>query len=292
MQKWTPLLVALVIVLALLGSIVFTVYETDRAIIVRLGEFVSDKDKVKVLEPGLHIKVPFIDRVLFFDSRLQISDIPSERIVTKEKKDLIVDLFIQWRIRDYPLFYNKTRMVSADVFLRQNVVDTLRAEFGQRTINTIVSGDRKELLGKLKSSTESSVAGAGMELVDIRIKRIDYPPEVNDAVYDRMRSDRKQFATEIRARGASEADIIRADADNKMKVMVAEAEKDSEKIRGLGDAEASGIYAAAYNKSPEFYEFYRSLDAYKKSFQSNQDILVLKPQGEFFKYFNKSGNVK
>lgn len=293
-KSLTTLLIALAGVIACLGLSVYTVYESDRAIVARLGELRKDKDEsVKVFGPGLHWKLPVIDVVHIFDARLNMTEIPSERIVTKEKEVLLVDLFVQWRIHDYALFYNTTHGISegiggrdrAEQLLRQNVKGVLHAEFGQRPLQKIVSGERRELIEKLRTRANENITGYGMEIVDVRINRVEYPPEVNDKVFARMSSERKRDAVAYRASGESKAAIIRADADRMARIIIAEAQKEAEQLRGEGDSKAAQIYAESYNKSPEFYKFYRSLDAYKAVFKDKSDILVLKPEGEFFKYF-------
>lgn len=299
-RSLTPMIVGLVVVFILIGTTLFTVFETDRAIIARLGELKKDKSgQVLVLGPGLHIKIPFIDRIHIFDGRLNMTEIPSERIVTKEKEVLMVDLFIQWRIEDYPLFYNTTQgffdgfggKERAEQLLRQNVKGVLHAEFGQRSLQNVISGDRKQLMEKLVAKTDEIVHGYGMKVIDVRVNRVDYPPEVNDKVFARMSSERKQVAVGFRANGESKAARIRAEADRTANVMIAEAEKEAERLRGEGDARAIQVYAESYNRSPEFFEFYRSLEAYKKSFQNKQDTLLLKSDSDFFKYF-RNGAMK
>lgn len=296
MKNWlTPLLIAIAFVFILLGSTFFTIFESERGIIVRLGELQrnSETGVVPILGPGLHAKVPFIDRLHTFDSRLNMTEIPSERILTKDKELLMVDLFIQWRITDYPLFYNSTygsneglsNRDRAEQLLRQTVKGGLHAEFGQRTLQNVVSGERKQLMQKLVERTDDNVRRYGMTIVDARINRVDYPPEVNDKVFARMISERKQVAAGFRANGESKAAVLRAEADRTTRIMIAEAEKEAETLRGEGDAKALQIFADSYNKAPEFFEFYRTLEAYRKSFQDKQDILVLKPDGSFFKYF-------
>jgi len=298
-----PLRSVLIIVavgLALLGLTVYTVYESDRAIIARLGELKKDADgQVKIYGPGLHCKIPMIDVVHIFDMRLSMTEVPSERIVTKEKEVLLVDLFVQWRISDFALFYNTTYGMSdglggrdrAEQLLRQNVKGVLHSEFGQRTLQNVVSGDRKELMEKLRKRANDNVTPYGMEIVDVRVNRVEYPPEVNDKVFARMSSERKRVAVAYRASGESKAAIIRADADRMARVMIAEAQKESERLRGEGDAKAAQVYADSYNQSPDFYRFYRSLEAYKNVFRNRNDIFVLKPDGDFFKYFRNAGNV-
>lgn len=287
----TLFVVGIVVLLVLIASSVFSVYETDRVLLVRLGKIVTDaKEDDKVIGPGLHMKIPFIDSALFFDTRLNMSDIPSARIVTKEKKDLIVDLFVEWRISDYGQFYRSTNGAEdskerAQELLHQKVVDILRSEFGQRTIKELISGERRDLMEKLRKSTDDNVSGLGMELVDVRIRRMDLPPEVSDAVFDRMRSERKRVATELRANGESKAEVIRAEAEKERRVLLAEAEKEAQLLRGEGDALATQLYANSYNQAPDFYEYYESLKAYKKVFNGKNDMLILKPNSKFFQYF-------
>ncbi len=292
--SFNSILIIVAIVSMVLGSSFFTVYESDRVILSRLGELKRDPaGNVIVFKPGLHWKVPGIDTKHVFDARLNMAEIPSERIVTKEKENLLVDLFVQWRIHDFALYYNTTHGLReglgvkerAEQLLRQNVKAMLHAEFGQRTLKNLVSGDRNSLMDKLREHTNENIAAYGMKVIDVRINRVEYPSEVNDKVFERMSSERKRIAVYHRATGESEAAMIRADADRKAKIIVAEAQKDAEQIRGEGDGKAAGIYAESYNKSPEFYQFYRSLEAYQNVFNEKQDVLVLKPDSEFFKYF-------
>jgi modulator of FtsH protease HflC len=294
MNRFTPILILVVIIVAITGSCLFTVYETDRTIVSRLGELQKDKaGHVLVIGPGLHFKMPFIDRIYVFDSRLNMTEIPSERIVTKEKEVLMVDLFVQWRIHDYAQFYTTTYGFAegmggrdrAEQLIRQNVKGVLHAEFGQRAIQSVISGERRQLMEKLVARTDENVKAYGIEVVDVRVNRVEYPREVNDKVFGRMSSERKQVAVGIRANGESKAAMIRADADRTARVMIAEAAKEAERLRGEGDAKTVQIYADSYNKAPEFFEFYRSLEAYRKSFQDEGNIFVLEPKGEFFKFF-------
>jgi len=295
-NAYTSLLILGLFVLAILSTTLFTVYATDRAIITRLGALLKNKEgKVKTLGPGLHFKLPLLDSVHEFDVRLNLTEIPSERIVTKEKEVLMVDVFVEWRIHDLPLFYTTTQgrgelfagRDRAEQLLRQNVKGVLHAEFGQRTLEDVISGDRNQLMQKIVERTDENAKSYGMQIVDLRINRVEYPPEVNDKVFARMSSERKQVAVRFRANGEAKAALIRAEADKTARIMVAEAEKEAERIKGEGDAKAMQIYADSYNQAPEFFDFYRSLEAYKKSFQNKQDLLVLKPEGEFFKYFRK-----
>lgn len=288
-------IIILVFVLGI-GSSLFTVYESSRVIVARLGELQKNhQGQVIVYEPGLHWKLPLMDAVHVFDTRLNMTEVPSERIVTKEKEVLLVDVFVQWRIKDYALYYNATQgqglgdglsgLDRAQQLLRQNVKGILHAEFGQRTLQEVVSGQRKELIERLARRNNDNVIPYGMEVVDLRINRVEYPPEVNEKVFARMSSERKRVAVAYRASGESKAAIIRAEADREAKVMVAEAQKEAEQLRGEGDAKAAEIYAQSFNQAPDFYKFYRSLEAYRKVFDQTQDVLVLKPDSEFFRYF-------
>ncbi len=297
-RSFISFLVTVGILLVVVRLTVFTVYESDRGIIARLGELKKDaQGKVTVYGPGLHWKLPLIDIVYLFDSRLNMTEVPSERIVTKEKEVLLVDLFVQWRITNFALFYNTTHGVSeemvgrdrAEQLLRQNVKGVLHSEFGQRTLQNVVSEERRELIEKIRSRANENVKDYGMEVVDVRINRVEYPPEVNDKVFARMSSERLRVAVANRANGESKAAIIRADADRRARVMVAEAQKEAERIRGEGDSKAAEVYAESFNKSPEFYRFYRSLEAYRNVFQDKGDVMVLKPNSDFFKYFRNSG---
>jgi len=212
--------------------------------------------------------------------------------VTNEKKDVLVDFYVEWKIENLELFYTRTEgnKSKAEILLSQKSIDGLRAEFGKNSIKDVVSGTRLELMEKLRKITDESAATLGISVIDVRIKRIDLPEEVSGAVYDRMRSERIRVASELKAKGEAEAIVIRAMADQKKRILLAEAEQKAKNTRGNGDAEASKIYAKAYEQAPQFFEFYRSLGAYKKVFSNKNDILVLKPDGDFFKYFNSINN--
>jgi len=267
----------------------YTVYETDKVIVLRLGKLLhGNNNKPLIIGPGLHIKWPFIDDIRSFDTRLNMLDIKSSRIVTNEKKDVLVDFYVEWRIDDLELFYTRTEgnKAKAETLLSQKGIDGLRAEFGRSSIQEVVSGVRVELMDKLRKSTDEHAANLGITVIDVRIKRIDLPDEVSGAVYDRMSSERARVASELKAKGEANAIVIRANADKTKRILLAEANQEAKHIRGNGDAEASRIYAKAYQQSPQFYELYRSLEEYKKVFDNKSDILVLKPDSEFFKYFN------
>lgn len=297
-RSFTSLFIVIAVVVALLSLSFYTVDEFQRAIIARLGELKRNNEgKVKIFGPGLHWKLPLIDVVHVFDARLSMTEIPSERIVTKEKEVLLVNVFVQWRISNYALFYNTTHGVSegigererAEQLLRQNVKGVLHSEFGQRTLQNVVSGERGALMEKVRIRADENITNYGMQIVDVRINQIEYPPTINDKVFARMSSERKRVAVAYRASGESKAAIIRADADRMARVIIAEAQKEAERIKGEGEGKAAQIYADSYHQSPEFYRFYRSLEAYKQTFRDKSDVLVLKPEGDFFKYFQSIG---
>jgi membrane protease subunit HflC len=260
----------------------FRVYEYQEAILFQLGK-IQRSD----YEPGLHFKLPFVQNVRTFDKRLQTLDAEPQRFLTGEKKDVIVDSFARWRIHDVVQFYKSSDgdPRRAGLLLYQKVNDGLRSEFGKRTVQEVVSGERGAIMKSVTRIANERGLDLGMEILDVRLKRIDLPTEVSSNVYERMRSERSRVAREFRARGDKESITIRADADRQRTVISAEAYRDAQKLRGAGDAAAAEIYAEAYNADPEFYNFYRSLDAYKSSFNSKNDVLLLKPDSEFFKYF-------
>lgn len=270
------------IVLALFSSSVYVVNQYERAVVLQFGALI--KSDVK---PGIHMKIPFTDRVRKFDGRLQTADMIPASFYTIENKRLVVDSYIKWRIKDVSTYYRTTGgdMRLAEDRLGQRVADGLRNQFGRRTLHDVVSGQRDELMAELKASmNETTNSLLGIEVVDIRVKRIDFPPEVSQSVFARMAADREKEAREYRAQGKEQAEVIRADADRKKVVLEANAYRDAERIRGEGDAKAAAIYAAAYTKDPEFYSFLRSLNAYKKSFAGKEDLMVVDPKSDFFRY--------
>ncbi|HFL8824151.1 MAG TPA: protease modulator HflC [Candidatus Azoamicus sp. OHIO1] len=267
----------------------FTVYESDKALIEFLGKLkvYDDVNVPRVYEPGLHFKFPFLEKVRKFDMRLKVLEAQCSRITTKEKKDVLVDFYVLWQINDLPLYYKRTGgfRTKAEQLLNQKIIADLKAEFGRHTIQEVVYGERLELMFKLREEIESNTKGMGISVIDVRIKRIDLPDEVRDSVYNRMRAERERVASEIRANGRAEAIKIHAFAEKERRIILAHAKKEVEKIKGEGDAKATRIYSDSYNSSPEFYEFYRSLDAYKNSFSKKDDLIILIPDGDFFKYF-------
>ncbi|MDF2181914.1 protease modulator HflC [Neptuniibacter sp. CAU 1671] len=267
-------------------STLYIVKETERAVLLKFGE-VYNAD----VQPGIHFKIPIVNKVRIFDSRILTLDARPQAYLTLEKKRLIVDSFVKWRVGNVEKFYTAT---SGDEFkaaqLLSDRVDTgLRNQFGERTVTEVVSGEREELMSELTSNlSKIALTELGIEVVDVRVKRIDLPPEVSDSVYQRMRTEREREARELRSRGKELAEGIRADADRQKTVIEAQAYRESQEIRGEGDAGAAKIYADAYSADPEFYSFYRSLQAYRESFGQNGDVLLLKPDSDFFKYLDKS----
>ncbi|HGX94173.1 MAG TPA: protease modulator HflC [Candidatus Tenderia sp.] len=273
-------------VLALLAmSSLFTVNEGQKAILLQLGK-IERTD----YEPGLHFKVPFINNVRKFDARILTMDAEPESFLTAEKKNVVVDAFVKWRISDVALYYTTmgASEVNANQRLSQIIKDSLRSEFAKRTIQEVVSGERAEIMEILRTSTDVQVEPFGIDVVDVRIKRIDLKGGVSEAVYRRMEAERTRVAADLRSKGAEAAERIRADADRQRTVTLAEAYREAEQLRGDGDAKAAEIYAGAYNKDPEFYAFYRSLNAYKASFKNKSDIMIIQPDSEFFKYFGSA----
>ena len=268
-----------------LGSSLYTVNETQTAIKLRLGEIVSVE-----YDPGLKFKMPFVNNVVKFDNRIQTLDAPAERFLTGEKKNVIVDSYVKWRIVDAEKFYTSTggSIAKANSNLTQIIKTGLKSEFSKRTIVDVVSGERAEIMENIAKLAKSDVGEFGISVIDVRIKRIDLSQEVSNSVYRRMQAERERVAKDFRSKGAEEAEIIRAAADRERTIILANAYRDSEKIRGEGDATSANNYAKAYSQNSSFYSFYRSLESYNKSFNNQNDILVLNPNTEFFRHFNPS----
>lgn len=279
--KWLSALVAVVVALLLLNMSIFTVNPAQWALMFRFGKIVDT-----TLAPGIHFKTPLINKVLRFDRRVLTLDSPAERFLTVQKKNLLVDYFAKWRIVDPVKFYRATGG-SEDVArarLGEIVKNEMRNQFGSRTVQQVVTGERTELMQALRTDANKAAGEFGVAIVDVRIKRINLPQEVSSAVFDRMRSERAQVAKRYRAEGGQLAAQIRAKADKERTIILADAQKQAQQIRGEGDAKAAAIYAAAYNKDPEFYAFYRSLRAYREGLNGKHSVLVLSPDSPFFKY--------
>lgn len=284
------LVIAAVVALIIASMSIFVVDQRQNAIVFRLGEVISVKT-----EPGLYFKVPLLENVRTFDVRILTIDTPEpERFLTSEKKNVLVDLFIKWRIIDVRQFYVSVQgnETVAQTRLLQTINDGLRAEFGNRTVHEVVSGERDQIMDLMRKKANEDAIKIGVEVYDVRLKRVDLPQEVSESVYRRMEAERKRVANELRSTGAAESEKIRANADRQREVIVAEAYREAEKIKGEGDAKATEIYARAYQANPEFYAFYRSLQAYKSSFKDKNDLLVLDPSSEFFKYLKSGGSGK
>lgn len=268
-------------------SATFVVNEWELALKLRLGEIV-DSD----YEPGLHFLMPFVNNVKKFDGRIQTLDTRPERYLTVEKKDVIVDSYAKWRISNVAQYYRSTGGNSAKTarLLSERINTSLRDEFGKRTIKEVVSGERSEIMELLRKDADEKASALGVEVVDVRVKKIDLPDEVSGSVYDRMRAERERVARDLRGRGGEAAERIRADADRQKVVILANAYKEAEQLRGEGDAKSANIYASAFQQNAEFYSFYRSLNAYDKVFSSGGSMMVLDPDSEFFRYFkNREG---
>ena len=284
MGKLSRVLVSIIVLLILLSLSTFTVDQREFALVFRLGEIVSVENK-----PGLKFKTPFVNNVVSFDKRIQTLDSAAESFLTVEKKNVVVDSYVKWRIVDTEKFYISTggAMASANLRLAQNNQDALRTEFSKRTIIEVVSDEREAIMASVKTKLKAIAEDEfGIEVIDVRIKRIELAQEVRNSVYSRMETERKSIANKFRSEGAEEAEKIQAFADKERTIILANAYRDSEKIRGEGDAISASNYAEAYNQDVDFYSFYRSLESYKKSFSDQGDILVLNPESEFFRYFN------
>lgn len=266
----------------LLWASVFTVDEREKAILFQFGEIIEAD-----YEPGIHFKIPFINNVRKFDSRILTIDQKPERFLTQEKKDLIVDSYVKWRITDVVQYYKTTQgdELVAGRLLYENINNGLRNEFGKRTIQEVVTGDRTHIMELMTSQASERAKTLGIEVVDVRVKKVDYPERVSNSVYQRMRAEREREARDFRSKGHEASERIQADADRQRSILLAEAYRDSEIVRGEGDASATEIYAEAFSQDPEFYKFYRSITAYVKNFSSAGDVILLEPDSEYFRYF-------
>ncbi|KJY81595.1 protein HflC [Vibrio galatheae] len=311
----------LVVTIVLLLMSVFVIQEGERGLVIRFGRVLDDNGVSKIYEPGLHFKMPLFDRVKTLDARIQTMDGRSDRFVTSEKKDVIIDTYVKWRIADFGRYYLTTgggNTLTAEALLERKVTDALRSEIGSREIKQIVSGPRnqdvlpesadsevvtteaaKEALeidgerdqimeNVLVGTSGSALADLGVEIVDFRMKKINLPDEISESIYRRMRAERESVARKHRSQGRERAEVIRAQAELEVATVLAEADKTARVTRGEADAKAAQIYSNAYNKDPEFFSFMRSLKAYEKSFSDKSDILVLDPKSDFFQYMNKA----
>lgn len=311
----------LVVTIALLLMSVFVIQEGERGLVIRFGRVLDDNGVSKIYEPGLHFKMPLFDRVKTLDARIQTMDGRSDRFVTSEKKDVIIDTYVKWRIEDFGRFYLTTgggNVLTAEALLERKVTDVLRSEIGAREIKQIVSGPRnndvlpdsadseevtteaakealeidgerdKIMANVLEGTRDSALTDLGVEIVDFRMKKINLPDNISDSIYKRMRAERESVARKHRSQGRERAEVIRAQAELEVATVLAEADKTARVTRGEADAKAAKIYSNSYNKDPEFFSFLRSLKAYEKSFSEKSDILVLDPKSEFFQYMNNA----
>jgi len=285
MNKGNFLLFVALLLLVVGVQAIVVVKDTEKAILLKLGAF------ERTLSPGLNFKVPLMDTAIKFEGRLRTLDTQPDRVLSSESKPLLVDSFVKYKIVDAETFYTSTNggqdRVAEDT-LQRRVRDKLRNEFGKRTLQEVVSGDRDGLMESLKNSLGEDSSELGVEIVDFRVKRIDFEREIRASVFERMKTERNRIAEELRAEGRELAENIRADADRQRTIILANATRESERIRGEGDAIATATYANAFNKDPEFYDFTRSLKAYRETFKDKGDILLLDPDSDYFKYLNKS----
>jgi len=283
-------LVAAVVAFLVLSMSVYTVDQRKAAIKFQLGEVVSMQT-----QPGLYFMVPILQNVRLYDTRIQTYDSKdAERFLTSENKNVLVDSFVKWRVIDVRQYYVSVRgdPVAAEARISQTVNDALRAEFAKRTVHDVVSGEREKIMETVADKVDKDVKNIGVEVVDVRLKRVDLVPEISSDVYRRMESERKRVANELRSTGSAEGEKIKADADRQKQVIVAEAYRDAQRIKGEGDAGAARIYAEAYGRNAEFYSFYRSLEAYRAALRNKGDVMVLEPSSDFFKYLKSPGRGK
>jgi membrane protease subunit HflC len=280
------LLVVGIVLLLLFNMTAFIVDQRQTAIVLQLGELVRVE-----AESGLHWKVPLVQDVRYFDKRILTMDsVEPERFITAEKKNVMVDSFVKWRIEDVQQYFISVRGDErvAETRLMQTVNSIMREEFGKRSVSDVVSGERSKLMEILREKADADARKIGVKVMDVRIKRVDYPTTISESVYGRMDAERKRVANELRATGNAESEKIRADADRQREVILANAYRDAQKIKGDGDAKAAALYAAAYGRNAEFYAFYRSMEAYKQSFKNKSDVMVVDPSSSFFKYLKNS----
>jgi membrane protease subunit HflC len=284
-RSFSAVLIGLLALVILASMTLFTVDQRQHAIVFRLGEPVN-----VIRAPGLYAKVPLFDNVRFFDTRILTLDSEEpERFITQEKKNVLVDSFVKFRIVDVLQYYisvggDETR---AKIRLSQAVNDSLRAEFGKRTIHEVVSGQRDQIMDLMRKKADADARTIGVEVLDVRLKRVDLPGEVSEAVYRRMEAERKRVANQLRSEGFAKSEEIRADADRQREIIIAEAYRKAQQVKGEGDARASATYAKAFGQNPEFFAFYRSMEAYRQSFRNRGDVMVLDPSSDFFKYLKE-----
>jgi membrane protease subunit HflC len=286
MRALGPIVAVVIVVLLLVSGTLYTVDQRQNAIVFQLGEV-----KEVVQQPGLHLKIPLLQNVRLFDMRiLTFDDAEPLRFLTQGNRPVLVDSFVKWRIVDVKQYYVS---VQGDEFramtrIKQTVAGVLRDEFGIRILHDVVSGEREKIMSRVREKVDQDLERIGVKIVDVRLKRVDLPQDVSESVYRRMEAERKRIANELRSTGAAEAEKIRADADRQREIIVAEAYRDSQRTRGEGDAKSAAIYAAAFNQNPEFFAFYRSMDAYRSVFRGRNDLMLLESNSDFLRYFRDS----
>ena len=292
MRIFAPVSALVIAILLIVSQSVFMVDQRQFAVVFQLGELIRIKD-----QPGLAWKIPLLQNIRFFDKRiLTLDTVEAERFLTIEKKNVLVDLFVKWKIVNAQRFYETISSGSGSVDaeeraksrLSQTINAILREEFGKRTVHEVVSGERDKIMANVREKGNLDAETFGAQIVDVRLKRVDYVQEISDSVYRRMEAERKRVANELRSEGAAQKEQIQADADKQREVILAEAYKKAQEIKGVADAKATAIYSAAYGQNAEFYAFYRSLEAYKQTFKSRGDMLIVDPSAEFFKYLKSS----
>ncbi len=283
-------LVAAVVVALIITMSVYTIDQRKAAIRFQLGEVIAVQT-----DPGLYFLVPLLQNVRLFDMRIQTLEARDpERFLTSENRNVLVDSFVKWKVVDVRQYYVSVRgdPIAAEARISQTVNDALRAEFAKRTVHDVVSGERDQIMSTVAQKVDLDVRRIGVAVVDVRLKRVDFVPEISSNVYDRMNSERKRVANELRATGQAEGEKIKADADRQRQVIVAEAYRDAQRTKGEGDALATRVYAEAFQRNPEFFSFYRSMEAYRQSLRNKNDVMVLDPSADFFKYFKNPGRGK
>jgi membrane protease subunit HflC len=286
MRALGPIVAVLAVLALLVSSAMFTVDQRQNAIVFQLGEV-----KEVVQRSGLHFKWPLLQNVRHFDMRiLTFDDAEPLRFLTQGNRPVLVDSFVKWRIADVRQYYVSVQgdELRAATRIKQTVAGVLRDEFGARTVHEVVSGEREQVMNRVRDKVDQDLKRIGVEIIDVRLKRVDLPQDVSESVYRRMEAERKRIANELRSTGAAEAEKIRADADRQREVLLAEAYRDAQRIRGEGDAKSAAIYAAAFNQNPEFYSFYRSMEAYRSTFRGRNDLMLLEPNSDFLRYFRDS----
>ena len=286
MRALGPVLAVLIAVALLASSTLYSVDQRQNAIVFQLGEV-----KEVVTKPGLHFKWPLLQNVRLFDMRiLTFDDAEPLRFLTQGNRPVLVDSFVKWRITDVKQYYVSVQgdEARAQTRIKQTVSGTLRDEFGLRGLHEVVSGEREQIMSEVRRKVDLDLERIGVKIVDVRLKRVDLPQDVSESVYRRMEAERKRIANEARSTGAAEAEKIRADAERQREVILAEAYRDAQRVRGEGDGKSAAIYSAAFNQNPEFYSFYRSMEAYRSSFRGRNDVMLLEPNSDFLRYFRDS----